>query len=369
MKRHMYLHETPPTPYNDTIMLHAVIMAGGKGTRFWPLSRSVKAKQFLNIIGEHSFLKQTVLRVNSLIPNDNIWVVSNKHQKDYVDAEVGGMVPESQVLLEPMGRNTAPCIGWAAAEIVAKDPDATMVILPSDHFIKEDDKFCDTLRAAADEAIANQTLVTIGIPPESPHTGYGYIEAKNAHESVMNVTSFTEKPDIETAQAYLETGRYFWNSGIFVWQAKTILASMKKHLVKNYDILETIVGLPKDETYSDKLDELYQTLTSISIDYGVMEHESENIRAIKSNFSWSDIGNWTSVEEFWKTPDNENAAKGKVVSLNSSGNIVYSKKRLVALVDVENYIIIDDEDALLVLPKTSDQKLRALYDVLPDSYK
>jgi mannose-1-phosphate guanylyltransferase len=350
-------------------MIHTVIMAGGKGTRFWPLSRAVKAKQYLNIIGDKSLLELTIERQAPLVNSSDIWIVSNKKQEKYLN-DLKSIIPEEQILFEPMGKNTAPCIGWAAMELLKKDPNAVMVVVPSDHIIKEKELFQNILKKAVETVEKEDCLVTIGINPSSPHTGYGYIEIDSAKEDICAVKQFREKPDKETAIEYLKTGRFFWNSGMFVWKASKILSLMKEYMPNNYEILQNISKLNnKDADYQTNLETEFHKFESISIDYGIMENAANQTKMIKADFTWSDIGNWTALEEFWEKDEANNAIKGDLLALNSKNNIVYSEKKLVTLVDVDNLIVIESDDAIMILPKESDQKIRDVYDKLPAKYK
>ncbi|MBT3580803.1 mannose-1-phosphate guanylyltransferase [bacterium] len=348
-------------------MLHVVIMAGGKGTRFWPLSKKIKAKQFLNILGNKSLLKTTIERLHPLIDKKNIWIVTNQNQKKFLLKEKLG-IPTSQILYEPIGKNTAPCIGWAAFEIIKKDPKATMIVLPSDHLIKKEAKFRETLKTAVNFVKKNNCLMTIGIKPTFPHTGYGYIEIfKNINkQKIEKINTFKEKPDFITAQKYVKSEKFLWNSGMFIWQASKILELIEKYMPTNYQILAQIAKTKKSEV--KKLTDLYQQLDSISIDYGIMEKAIDQTYLIESSFIWNDIGNWISLEEVWPQDHHNNAKKGKLITLNSKNNITYSEKKLIALIDVENLIVVESEDAILVLPKKSHQKIKELYENLDEKY-
>ena len=349
-------------------MIHAIIMAGGKGTRFWPLSRAVKAKQFLQIIGNRTLLEHTISRLHPLTKKENTWIVGNHAQKKFF-ASLKGTVPTQQILLEPCGRNTAPCIGWAALEAFNKDPDATMIVLPADHFIDDTKRFRQTLKAATDHIAKHpDRLVTIGIQPTFPHTGYGYIQAEDNQE-ITKVRAFKEKPDTKTAQEYINSKTFFWNAGIFIWKAATILDLIKTHLPTIYNGLQEITTLNNQKlsakSHTEALSKIYHALESISVDYGILEHASDKIDMIHANFDWNDIGNWPALEDFWPKDAHQNAAKGELISLNSHRNLVHSPHKIVALIDMDDIIVIDTEDALLIAPKSSDQKIKHLYDELP----
>ncbi|MFA5880126.1 MAG: mannose-1-phosphate guanylyltransferase [Candidatus Margulisiibacteriota bacterium] len=350
-------------------MIHAIIMAGGKGTRFWPFSRALKPKQFLEIIGEKSLLRYTLERLNQFVAPENTWIVGNYEQKEQLLLNQKS-VPIDQILYEPFGKNTAPCIGWAALEILKKDPDAIMVILPSDHFIKDQTGFVNTIKIAVEFVQEKNCLVTIGIKPKFPHTGYGYIEVESSSDKVCKVTNFKEKPDLEIAKEYIAAGNYYWNSGIFVWHAKKILELIQNWLPDLAMSLENIALLDsKNQSYQQELAVEYEKIQGISIDYGILERSVAETFLVPADFDWNDIGSWGALEEFLDRDDKKNRFSHEVVALDSSNNLVFSKKRLVALIDVEDLIVIDTEDALLVLPKKSDQKIKELYEKLPGNYQ
>ncbi|MCP4050413.1 MAG: mannose-1-phosphate guanylyltransferase [bacterium] len=350
-------------------MDHAVIMAGGKGTRFWPLSRSVRAKQFLDIVGNDSLLVQTIKRLNPLVKPENIWVAGNEYQSEYLKAESEGLISD-HILYEPEGKNTAPSIGWSAMKLLKEDSEAVMMVLPADHIIKESDIFREKLKLAIDLVKKENCLVMIGIKPDSPHTGYGYIEVGHVSEKGSQVKSFHEKPDKDTAEQYISTGRFFWNSGIFVWRASKIVELMKKYSPRNYTLLKKIDELDISSVeHKEKLAALYAQMDNISIDYAIMEKAYKETKMIPAAFTWNDIGNWTALEDFWEKDSSGNAAKGSVISIDSSNNIVNCNGKLVTLIGVDNMLVINSDDALLILPRESDQRIRELYEKLPPEYK
>jgi len=342
-------------------MIHAVVMAGGKGTRFWPLSRAKNPKQFLSILTAKSLLEETISRVRPLIPKENTWIVGSVlHQR--LLAGLSACVPLDQILSEPVGRNTAASIGWAASEIIKKDPDAVLVVLPSDHFISSSSAFRTLLKKAAKVALTTESLVTIGIRPTMPHTGYGYIEAKSVNVDPAQVLAFHEKPSFSKAQTYIKSGRFFWNSGIFVWKASTILSLIAEYMPTHYKLLKQ---LSKFSSEQPEFIKIFKKFESISIDYGVMEHSAAKTKVLFSTFDWNDIGSWSALDDFLEKDLYGNAISGQCFPLDSTGNIVVSKTKVVSLVDVHDMIIVDTEDAILVMPKSSDQKIKQLYEVLP----
>ncbi|MFC1752791.1 mannose-1-phosphate guanylyltransferase [Thermoproteota archaeon] len=352
-------------------------MAGGKGTRFWPLSRADKAKQFIPITGTSSLLEQTIKRLPHSILKDNIWILGNLEQAGFL-SDLTLDIPQKQILYEPLSRNTAACIGWAAITLIEKDPDAIMVVLPSDHIIKEKKNFQSLIDHGVEFIKENpEVLLTFGITPQSAHTGYGYIEVGETMFStptpIYSVKQFHEKPDQKTAESYAKKARYFWNSGMFIWKADTILSLMKHHMPLHFSILEKIKCIQKGSLYQKELAFLYKKFESISIDYGILEKVSPQIRMISADITWSDLGSWSSLKDFWENDPLKNAKspllkKQRILALNSGSNIVHADK-LVALIDVENLVIVDTEDALLIMPKKSDQNVKELYDSLPDEFK
>lgn len=348
-------------------MIHTIIMAGGKGTRFWPLSRAIKAKQFLKMIDQKPLIDLTLERLEGLVPIENRWIVGNAYQTPYLKQIPDTLIAYDHIFLETRGRNTAPCIAWAARHIYKQDPDAILIILPSDHWVSSTEGFQETLKKALPLAEQGR-LVTIGIPPTSPHTGYGYIEAETGPaEGPLNVRSFTEKPDIDTATSYLQKGGFYWNAGMFVWKAKTILNQLAHFLPQNEPILDQIEQFNIQDIAH--IAPLYGELLSISIDYAVMEKAAAITSLIPASFSWSDVGNWRELEMLWEKDVHGNAISGEALLLNSHHNIIYSEKKLVTAIDIDHLIIVDTADALMILPKASDQKIKDLYQDLPPSMK
>lgn len=347
-------------------MIHVMIMAGGKGSRFWPASRKSTPKQFLSIISNQSLILDTLDRVESLTSKENIWILGNHEHKKHLD-ELHHRISPSNILSEPFGKNTAACIGWAAFEAIKKDPNATCVIVPADSWINPTELFKETIKTAVNEVDKNKSVVTIGIPPTSPHTGYGYIEAPSAlPKTVTSIKRFVEKPTQETAMSYLKSGGYYWNAGIFVWKAETIVQSLKSFLPNHYKIIKEFTD--KNLMNPNDIQSYYERLENISIDYAIMEKISDQIKLIPATFNWSDIGSWAALEPFLKKDDQNNAFNGNVITENSSKNIVLSKKRLIALCNIHNLIIVDSDDSLLILPKESDQDIKLLYDKLDSSF-
>lgn len=337
----------------------AVIMAGGKGERFWPKSRSKYPKQFLKLFGNRTMIQHTVDRILPLMPMENIFIVTNANYKGIVEEQLPDL-PEENILVEPVGRNTAPCIGLAAIHAHNKFNNPVMIVLPSDHMILDVPKFQKMLQDAANLAKKKKALVTLGIKPDKPETGYGYIKFHGEQfKGAYEVERFVEKPDKETAGAYLESGQYLWNSGMFIWNTSTILQEIKKHLPETYEKLLTIEKALGKENYEEVLKKEFPTMLSISIDYGVME-KAQNIYVYPSEFGWDDVGSWTALERINEKDSQQNVLNGNVINLDSKGCIVEGNDKLIATIGVEDLIIVDTEDALLVCKKEQAQRIKEL---------
>jgi mannose-1-phosphate guanylyltransferase len=345
--------------------LYAVIMAGGSGTRFWPRSRKTRPKQLLNITGDEVLLKKTIELMKPIIPVGRIKIVTVLPQANALRSTVPE-IPEENILVEPVGKNTAPAIGMSALSVERDDPDGLMVILPADHYIEDKDKFQRRIMAGAHQAARGNYLVTIGIPPSGPETGYGYIEVGeliDERDVIYCVKSFHEKPDIETATAFINQGNFFWNSGIFIAKASTMLREIEEYLPHNYTWLVKIgASLGKDEE-SRVITEAYQNMEAISIDYGVMER-SNSVLMVVGDFGWNDVGSWLSAAQYWPMDGDKNASVGEVVSLDSSRCIIYSPKKLVVLLGVEDLVVVEEDDALLICKKGRSQDVRKLVEIL-----
>lgn len=347
----------------------AVIMAGGTGTRFWPWSRERMPKQLLSLAGPSSMLADTVARLRGVVPDSNILVVTNQRLVDAV-AEALPHLPASSILGEPAGRNTAPCIGWAALELLQRDPDAVMSVLPADHVLGEPGRFrADLLRGYA-LAAEGRHLITFGIRPTEPATGYGYIRAGKplpGHPEAMAVAAFVEKPTLAVARRYMASGKYFWNSGMFLWKASHIWQELERHLP------ELAAGLSRMERHrrgrsipAAKLARAFPALPSISIDYGVLER-SASVAMIPASFSWSDIGSWDAAASLWPSDADGNASRDPLVAIDARGNVVASRGKPVALLGVSDLVVVDAGDALLVCPRSRCQDVRQIVARLGDA--
>lgn len=353
--------------------MFAVIMAGGSGTRFWPASRDTMPKQFLSITSTQTMFEETVARIKPLVEDHHLFAVVKDIHAELTQRLFGEGV--GHVLVEPVGRNTAPCIGLAAIHARQLSPDEPMVILPSDHFVANGDDFRATVAAAANLAQTG-AIVTLGITPTRPETGYGYIETSDpalvqAGKQYFKVSRFVEKPDVETATRYITSGRFLWNSGIFVFSARTILAEIEAHLPALYaGLLEIEATLGNPEQYTETLNRVYRELDSVSIDYGVMEKTTAPLCVFQSDFGWSDVGSWQALYEL-RTPEHDDQGNlfiGTGIALRASGNLVFSEtERQVALLGVEDLVIVDLPDTLLVSRRSLSQDVKLVPQALKTS--
>ncbi len=344
--------------------IYAVIMAGGVGSRFWPRSKSKKPKQLLKIFGDNTLIQNTVARLNGLVENDHIFVITNKDQVKQIKKQIPH-IPEENIIAEPFGKNTAACIGLGAVLVEHRDKDAVMLTLPADHLILDVESFQNTLKKAAEFAYDSKGLVTIGITPTRPETGYGYIQYidEPLKENIYKVRTFAEKPNLSTAKRFLESGDFLWNSGMFIWRVDTIKSEIKIHLPDLYEgLVELSKGVGKDN-FDETLTNVYGQLRNISIDYGVME-KSKNVYLTKADFNWSDVGSWEEVYQLSEKDDLGNAKVGKVYTDKTYSSYIYSPKKFTALIGVENLIVINTKNALLVCNRENAQDVKKVVDYL-----
>ncbi|MCB9778091.1 MAG: NTP transferase domain-containing protein [Alphaproteobacteria bacterium] len=336
--------------------LFAVIIAGGRGTRFWPLSRRHRPKQVLALTGEHSLIRQTVDRLAPLVPAERVLVVTGPDMEAAVRAELPMLAPD-QVLIEPSGRNTAPCVGWAAVEVARRaGPDALLAILPADHVIARPQVLREALAGAAAAAASRPCIVTLGIQPERPETGFGYLElgaeaGRFAGQDLRVVDRFREKPDAATAAAWLAGGRHLWNAGMFVFQARTMRTAFTAHLPRSAAALDAIAADPA------ALDAQWPELEATSIDYGIMERH-DDILTVPCDPGWSDVGAWPAAAEVLPPVEGGRGRVGRSIAIDSDDNVVFVPDRLVALVGVSDLVVVDAGDALLVMDKGRAQQLK-----------
>jgi len=342
---------------------YCVIMAGGVGSRFWPLSRTSKPKQFLDILGTgQSLIQQTYNRYKKIIPEKNILIVSHVDYKDLIFKQIPGIHP-NQVLLEPMRKNTAVCIAYANFKILKENPNANIVVAPSDHLIYREDEFLDVIVKGLEYTANSNALVTIGIKPSRPETGYGYIQtngdsAKN-HSSIRKVKTFTEKPDLEMAKVFFESGEFYWNSGIFIWSLASILHEFDLYMPDlNVQFQESIELLNTPEE-KNLVAHLYPKCKSISIDYAIME-KADNVFVICADFGWSDLGTWGSLYSHLDKDETNNAVVGNNAFMFNSSNCIVNipPNKLAVIEGLDDYIVVESEGILLICRKADEQRIK-----------
>jgi mannose-1-phosphate guanylyltransferase/mannose-6-phosphate isomerase len=367
--------------------MNAIILAGGSGTRFWPLSRETYPKQMLQIVGEDSLLRETIKRINGFVPPKNIWIVTTEDKAQDIRFHLeplGSLSKEIQIISEPVGRNTAPAIGLAAIHLNHLFPESIMIVMPSDHAIPDSKKFLKDIKLAIQGA-KKDYLVTFGIKPNRPETGYGYLKviksSKTKQKALLKVERFVEKPDLRTAKKYVSDGNYFWNSGIFVFKTSKILSEIQKHLPLLYKTLKEIEGLlfksvqpnqpNKFNKFNEsnkpnelnKLNKLYSGLESVSIDYGIMER-SNDVLMILATFRWSDLGSWAALDEVIEKNKTGNILKGNTIDIGSQNSTIFAGDRLVATIGLKDMVVVDTPDATLVTPKERVQEVRKVVEAL-----
>ncbi len=350
--------------------VYAVVMAGGVGTRFWPRSREKSPKQLLEILGKGTMLQNTVKRLEPLVGPRETFVITNRVQRGLVLKQLPG-VPEENILEEPVGRNTAPCIGLAALHLRKIDPDAVMIVMPADHTIQKVEEFHRVLGLAVTTAAESGSLVTIGIQPTRPETGYGYIQIhtdEGPHNpfhdrGVLKVKTFAEKPNPQTAERFLESGDFLWNSGMFVWRVDAILREIQRCLPDLYAELSKIEHVIAAPQYQSTLETVYGLIRGISIDYGVMER-SGDVFVIPADLGWNDLGSWDEVFRISGKDPNGNSITGKVIQKEMKNCYVYSPDKVVATIGVEDLIIVNTDDALLICRVGASQDVKEVSDYL-----
>jgi len=349
-------------------MIHAVIMAGGIGSRFWPLSRRDRPKQFISILDEHTLIQNTSARLEGIVAADQRYVVTNERYVEQTKAQLPAL-PEENILAEPIGRNTAPCITYAAMKLYAADPDAIMIVLPADHVISDTRRFHEILTVGIEAAKERGALVTIGIEPTYPATGYGYIqfdpEEDGASEEPRSryVKTFAEKPNLATAERFLDSGDFLWNSGMFIWRAESILDAVEQHLPDVFEAFQPLQDVVGTDEEDETLKKIFRSCPSISIDYGVMER-ADKVYVVPGSFGWSDVGDWRAVYDLANKNEHGNSIQGNALLHDSSRCLIQADDRLVALVGVHDLIVVDTEDALLVCHRDSTQRVKNVVDYL-----
>jgi mannose-1-phosphate guanylyltransferase len=346
---------------------YPVILAGGRGTRFWPLSRKRRAKQLLALDGRQTMIQQTVARLLPLAPVRNFWVITNEDLKREVTRQLPRLSGR-QIIAEPVGRNTAPAIGLAAFLLLRHEPEAVLGLFPSDHVIADEARFRRIIELGIRIARSDQNIVVLGIRPTRPETGYGYIEAGSPAEGdSLRVRRFTEKPDAERAAGFLAAGNYFWNSGMFLWSARTLTNALREHLPATAIVLEKIASTFGTAKFTSNFRHLYPKCENISIDYAVLEprsakgEQASRIFCLPADFGWNDLGSWTALHEHQLTK--RNPADGNLISaegiftMQAEGNYIHAPEKFVAAVGVNNLVIVETDDALLVTTRDQAQRV------------
>jgi len=342
---------------------YVIIMAGGIGSRFWPLSRREKPKQFIDILGTgETFIQQTFRRFKALCPPENIFVVTGDRHKDIVLEQLD--IDPSNVLAEPFRRNTAPCLAYGTFRILQKDPRAVITVTPADHLILKEEEFGKVIGESIDFVRENDVLLTLGIKPDRPETGYGYIQADykkkmEGFDNLYKVKTFTEKPDIELAGKFIQSGDFYWNSGIFIWNISSIVAAFEKHLPDMFTVFEegkNMIGTDKEMNFIRRT---YAECKNISIDYAIME-KADNVYVKCTDIGWSDLGTWSSLYEHSRTDkDGNSVISGNVFSYNNKRNIINISGSKVAIIEgLEDYIIVESDDVLLIVRKEEEQNIK-----------
>ena len=349
-------------------MIAPLIMAGGVGSRFWPLSRKDNPKQFLNLVDkDRSMIQATVDRISQLADYEDIFIATNDRYLERMKEHLPEVLAENMTV-EPIRKNTAACIGLASLYIERKDPEAVMVVLPADHLILDEERYLKVIEAGVEVAKEGDNLVTIGIEPTHPETGYGYIDYEEQYatvegEDVFEVNAFTEKPDQVKVEEFIEAGTYLWNSGIFIWQVSTIRKMFKEHIPKLHAGLERMKEAIGTEQEEEVLKREFEKLDSISIDYGVME-PADNIYVLPGSFGWDDIGCWPALERIEKSDKDGNVIKGKHIGIDTKDTIIHGNDKIIATAGVEDLVIVDTEDAILICAKEEAQRVKEIRNLL-----
>lgn len=339
---------------------YAILMAGGVGSRFWPVSTAEYPKQFHDMLGAgSSLIQKTFQRLSKLIPKENIYILTNERYNDLVLEQLPE-VTQNQVVLEPAMRNTAPCILYASLKIQKENPDALMIVAPSDHWIEDETSFSNNVQQAFDYCAENDALMTLGITPTFPNTGYGYIEFdKSSSKTIKTVSQFREKPDYETAKSFIEQGNFLWNGGIFMWSAKSVIKAFQNNQPDLYALFEKGISTYNTEFEADFIKDNYPKAENISVDYAIME-KSNNVYVIAAQFDWNDLGTWGSLyDKLDKDSHNNAISNARSLAENAEGNLIRTKTdKLVVIDGLSDFIIVDNEDTLLIYPKNKEQDIK-----------
>ncbi|SHJ81317.1 mannose-1-phosphate guanylyltransferase [Pseudozobellia thermophila] len=349
---------------------YAVLMAGGVGSRFWPISTSSYPKQFHDMLGTgDTLIQKTFKRLNKFVPTENILILTNERYNDLVLEQLP-MVGQEQVVLEPAMRNTAPCILYAALKIQKMNPEGVMIVAPSDHWIEDEEAFAADVTTCFEKCAQEEVLCTLGIKPSFPNTGFGYIEFdKNSGEGIKKVNQFREKPDYETAKEFLAQGNFLWNAGIFMWGVKTIVNAFKKYQPGQYGLFGAGMSHYNTPGEADFIRENYPKAENISIDYAILEN-SKSIYVLPATFDWNDLGTWGSLYDKLDKDGNQNAVvNSRVIAEEASGNMIRSPKGKVVVIDgLNDYIIVDKEEVLLIYPKSKEQDIKKVLGKVKDKF-
>jgi mannose-1-phosphate guanylyltransferase len=344
----------------------AIIMAGGVGSRFWPVSTADFPKQFHDMLGSgHTLIQKTVSRLEKLIPKENIFILTNKRYKEIVLRQLP-FLTENQIVLEPAMRNTAPCILYASLKIQKLNPDANILVAPSDHWIEDETAFATCVNDCFTYCQQNDALMTLGIKPTFPNTGFGYIEFDKSHDkAIKGVTQFREKPDYETAKSFIEQGNFLWNAGIFAWSVTSIVSAFKKFQPVLYNLFEKGMDSYNTSTEQNFIDENYPLAENISVDYAILEH-AKNVFVLPATFDWNDLGTWGSLYDKLDKDSNKNAlVHARVVANEATSNIIRTDaEKLVVIDGISDYIIVDKKDVLLIYPKAKEQDIKKIVENL-----
>ncbi len=338
---------------------YAVIMAGGVGSRFWPVSTPDNPKQFQDMLGTgESLIRQTFNRLSTLIPQDQILIATNQRYKNLVMEHLPE-VTENQVLLEPAMRNTAPCILYSALKIMDQNSEAVMIVAPSDHHIEDEAEFVRNVKSAFEACQKNDILMTLGIKPTGPNTGYGYIQFEEGEREVKKVKNFTEKPDLKTAEKFIAQGDYLWNAGIFIWSVKSILDSFKRSLPEMCHLFEKGASYWNSKKETDFITDHYAEAENISIDYGIME-KAQNVYVMGTDFGWNDLGTWGSLYDKLEKDEADNAiVNAKSYFIDAKNNMISTKGgKKIVVAGISNYIIVETDDTIMIYPKSEEQKIK-----------
>jgi mannose-1-phosphate guanylyltransferase len=349
---------------------YAILMAGGVGSRFWPVSTQDFPKQFHDMLGTgETLLQKTFSRLCQLIPSENIFILTNERYNDLVFQQLP-QVTKRQVVLEPAMRNTAPCILFASLKIQKENPDAVMIVAPSDHWIEDENTFTKNVQQAFDFCSQNDALMTLGIQPTFPNTGYGYIEYdKSSNNMIKPVNQFREKPDYNTAKAFITQGNFIWNAGIFMWSVNSVIEAFKSCQPQLYDLFKKGIEVYNTDFEDDFVRDNYGKAENISVDYAIME-TSENVFVLPAEFDWNDLGTWGSLYDKLNKDDNENAVvNARTLTEDASGNMIRTKNDKIVVVDgLQDYIIVDKDEVLLIMPKSKEQDIKAVLQKVKDKF-